>query len=203
MTGNYGHYLFIFTFFPLQVNFKLLAMSSFPSSFFVRSLFFVNGFCQYTVGAAFKLFCSGMMLAISLMKWQRNPSGLWASPSPLAEGSSLSSGALSLFSAPSHGNTKGNYENTNLGADLCQPYFTPAVTLGVVFPNTNQNCCGLMKEYGIVVWQKEKSQQHGEQWSLELMYLFVLPKDVAMGKAHQQAFPVPSGLGAPSWSQQR
>jgi len=68
MTGNYGQYLFIFTFFPLQVNFKLLAMSSFPSSFFVRSLFFVNGFCQYTVGAAFKLFCSGMMLAISLMK---------------------------------------------------------------------------------------------------------------------------------------
>lgn len=165
--------------------------------------FFVNGFCQYTVGAAFKLFCSGMMLAISLMKWQRNPSGLWASPSPLAEGSSLPSGALSLFSAPSHGNTKGNYENTHLGADLRQPYFTPAVTLGVVFPNINQNCCGLMKDYGVVVLQKEKSQQHGERWSLGLTISLFLPKDVAGGKVHQQTFPSPSVLGAPSQSPQR
>lgn len=152
--------------------------------------FFVNGFCQYTVGAAFKLFCSGMMLAISLMKWQRNPSGLWASPSPLAEGSSLPSGALSLFSAPSHGNTKGNYENTHLGADLRQPYFTPAVTLGVVFPNINQNCCGLMKDYGVVVLQKEKSQQHGERWSLGVNNCFVFAKRCSRGEGSPADIPI-------------
>lgn len=166
MTGNYGHYLFIFTFFPLQVNLKLLAMSSFlpSSSFFCKiSFFFINGFCQYTVGAAFKLFRSGMMLAINLTKWQRNPSGLWASPSPLAEGSSLFSGALSLFSASSHGNTKGNYENTHLGADLRQPYFTPAVTLGVVFPNTNQKCCGLSSVWSCSTAKREISAAWGTE----------------------------------------
>lgn len=52
MTGNYDHYLFIFTFFfpPLQVNFKLLA-----NVFFSREGFFflVDEFCQYTLEAEF------------------------------------------------------------------------------------------------------------------------------------------------------
>lgn len=121
-----------------------------------------------------------MMLTISLTKWQQNSSGLWASA--LAEGSSWRSGALPLFSAPSHGNAKGSCENTHFGegSAILQPYFTPAVALGPTFLTSNPYCCIIRSKQssragaeGCAITKRQKSPQRGCWLRRGLIPIFV------------------------------
>lgn len=213
MTGNYEHYLFnfllFFFFLPGKSNFNLLS-NVFFFFFFLWDLFLVNELCQCSVGAEFKLFCSGMMLTISLTKWQKSSSGLWASPSPLAEGSSWHSGALPLFSAPSHGSTKGSCENPRLGKERL---YCSHIPLGRWYSSFTESLNflgweGTYKELPspALQWLTHNQQptlviipqksHHSGCWSrLGLRSIFVFPRSCP-GNGPWWAFTDPSGLGA-------
>lgn len=81
------------------------------------------------------------MLAISLTKWQKNSSGLWASPSPLAEGSSPLSGALVLCSLPRQHQGKLCKHSFRERLAVLQPYSAPAVAAGLMFPTSHPYSC--------------------------------------------------------------
>lgn len=81
------------------------------------------------------------MLTISLTKWQKKSSGLWASPSPLAEGSSPRCGALVLCSLPRQHQGKLCKRSLREGLAVLQPYSAPAVAAGLMFPTSDPYCC--------------------------------------------------------------